>query len=632
MQISKQINDEVLRNRSCIATLGRIAVFCARQDIALRGTNESVSTDLQPTLKSSTSNQGNYLELLNLLKRESTEIKKKMSHLPHNATYTSKESQNELLSAAGSYVRDLIVNEVKASGFYSVIVDEARDNSRTEQMSICVRYVCNKSIKERFLTFADVQKLNAVSLANKIEAVLVELGLPIQMCVSQAYDGASVMSGAAKGVQVTFREKTGNPCPYVHCNAHRLNLVLVDVAHAIDIVANTFGLLEAIYAFQSVSTLRHDIFIATQQESGLSILEIPQQSDTRWVCKFRGVHYFLLRFACVVQSLKQLISSSNKKEAAEARGLLSQFASFSVIFTLTILHEVLEITNSLSDYLQTSSIDYGSCSRMIASTIETIKNMRTEKNFEIVWDKVVKFAIDVNIQIPGSSDSENERPHGPRRKSKQSKQLLDSYVLSTTGATMHSDADLSDSKPETVFRIQFFELLDQVVGELNSRFNANTDLMSAGSALNPVGKCFLSWEMLSEFVEKHQHFEINVSMFRAQCEVARNMFTSSSSELHVTDTMTMFSVLLGMKAAFPDLLKVMQLFLTMPVSTATAERSFSAMRRIKTYLRASMKEKRLCDCAILSIERDISESVMANPEEIVTRFASMKQRRINLIT
>jgi len=51
------------------------------------------------------------------------------------------------------------------------------------------------------------------------------------------------------------------------------------------------------------------------------MLSIPQQSDTRWVCKYAGVHYFYNRFSCAVAALSELEKSRNKKDAAEARGL-----------------------------------------------------------------------------------------------------------------------------------------------------------------------------------------------------------------------------------------------------------------------------------------------------------------------
>ena len=151
-------------------------------------------------------------------------------------------------------------------------------------------------IKERFVGFTDVHKLDAASLAGEIMYQLGVLDLNPKKCISQCYDGASVMSGHLAGVQAIVQRSLGHECLYVHCYAHRLNLVLVNTARGINEVNNFFGLLEAVYRFFSVSTLRHDSFINAQRVKGLRILEIPQLSDTRWVCRYMAVHLFQARY------------------------------------------------------------------------------------------------------------------------------------------------------------------------------------------------------------------------------------------------------------------------------------------------------------------------------------------------
>ena len=47
------------------------------------------------------------------------------------------------------------------------------------------------------------------------------------------------------------------------------------------------------------------------------------------------------------------------------------------------------------------------------------------------------------------------------------------------------------------------------------------------------------------------------------------------------------------------------IFATLPVTTATGERSFSAQKLMKTYLRTSMQENRLNALALLYINNDI---------------------------
>ena len=67
--------------------------------------------------------------------------------------------------------------------------------------------------------------------------------------------------------------------------------------------------------------------------------------------------------------------------------------------------------------------------------------------------------------------------------------------------------------------------------------------------------------------------------------------------------------------------------LTMPVSTAAFERSFSAMRRIKTYLRSTMKNERLSSISILHIHRSKCVSI----EGIIDEFAGAANRRLAFV-
>ena len=77
--------------------------------------------------------------------------------------------------------------------------------------------------------------------------------------------------------------------------------------------------------------------------------------------------------------------------------------------------------------------------------------------------------------------------------------------------------------------------------------------------------------------------------------------------------------------SFPNLSIVLRIFLTMCVSIASCERSFSKLKLIKTYLRSTMNQVRLTSLATLSIERKLSEGV--NFDDVIKDFASMKVRK-----
>jgi len=55
---------------------------------------------------------------------------------------------------------------------------------------------------------------------------------------------------------------------------------------------------------------------------------------------------------------------------------------------------------------------------------------------------------------------------------------------------------------------------------------------------------------------------------------------------------------------YPNVYISLIILSTLPVSTATSERSFSTMRRLKTYLRSSIGNERMTGLALLSIHKD----------------------------
>jgi len=80
---------------------------------------------------------------------------------------------------------------------------------------------------------------------------------------------------------------------------------------------------------------------------------------------------------------------------------------------------------------------------------------------------------------------------------------------------------------------------------------------------------------------------------------------------------------------FPNLSISLRILLTMPVTVATGERSFSKLKVIKNYLRSTMKQERLTNLSIISIEREISKNL--DITDIVNEFSIKKSRKVQLI-
>ena len=79
----------------------------------------------------------------------------------------------------------------------------------------------------------------------------------------------------------------------------------------------------------------------------------------------------------------------------------------------------------------------------------------------------------------------------------------------------------------------------------------------------------------------------------------------------------------------PNIVNLLIIAATIAVSSATCERSFSSMKRIKTYLCSTMGQQRLQDVSILSIEDSLSKEFSL--DDFISTFSSVdKNHRIML--
>jgi len=81
-----------------------------------------------------------------------------------------------------------------------------------------------------------------------------------------------------------------------------------------------------------------------------------------------------------------------------------------------------------------------------------------------------------------------------------------------------------------------------------------------------------------------------------------------------------------MDGCFPNACIAYRILLTIPVTVASAERSFSKLKLIKTYLRSTMSQDRLNGLAMLSIEKNMLEQL--DYVNLIDIFASKTARRV----
>ncbi|XP_022008219.1 zinc finger MYM-type protein 1-like [Helianthus annuus] len=79
----------------------------------------------------------------------------------------------------------------------------------------------------------------------------------------------------------------------------------------------------------------------------------------------------------------------------------------------------------------------------------------------------------------------------------------------------------------------------------------------------------------------------------------------------------------------PEACIAYRILLTIPVTVASAERSFSKLKLLKSYLRPSMSQERLSGLAMIAIENEVLDDI--NCEELIHQFAIKNARRASRI-
>lgn len=265
--------------------------------------------------------------------------------------------------------------------------------------------------------------------------------------------------------------------------------------------------------------------------------------------------------------------------------------------------------------MQKSSLDIIKCLKIVKSTIISLQNMRNEDKFNHFFDEAVIAAQEQNISTPSNQTSTIQS-----RKINLSSKLNDSCVYSTVGQSNVLKCNTENEKYE--IRRQYFEIIDTIIQEMVHRFDENKDLLTAVDACDPNSSNFMDVEKLYYLANIKGEDKSTKQNIASQSVLVKNMFSNIKNivELH--------NELMTMKPAFQDINEIITRVLVIPVTSATAERSFSAMRRIKTYLRSTMSSGRLHNTAILSIERELSGQLMQDPSSIIDEFSKTKNRKI----
>ncbi|XP_057209014.1 zinc finger MYM-type protein 1-like [Triplophysa rosa] len=563
-------NEEVTKNRHILSRIIDCVKFCGAFELALRGHNESESSD----------NPGIFRGLVDFVASLDGVLKE---HLENASVFkgTSKTVQNELLDCMLSVMREHIIQEAQNSDFLSIQADETTDIATQCQLVLVLRYIDGKSnVQERFFAFIHLHSTTADSIATALKEHLTVI-LPEDQkskLISQAYDGASVMRGATAGVQRKIQDVYPN-AHYIHCYAHQLNLIMQKATSHIPKVRIFFSNLGGFASFFSRSPKRTDVLDKVVAH------RLPTSSSVRWNFHSRAINTVFEHREGLIRCFETIRDSGDFDPVTtrEAGGFAMLLEDQDFNFFLQLFHNIMPHVDILYAKLQKKDIDSVHIKGSIQQFQQDIQKIRNSLHSL------------VNQSSEGASQPKRRRLLSPDVHERIATEVCDTILQHT----MERFCFTSHLVSATLLQADRFEQYTVAFPE---------DALSRTLKAYPVLNGSKLKTELSLIYYKEE--------FRTCCGAVDllQLFKENNLEEVFSETVTLLKILI-----------------TTPMTTAEAERCFSTLKRVKTFLRNSMTQERLNALAMLSMEKRMVTEIIDFNQKVIEKFASQKERRAKFI-
>ncbi|KAL4152760.1 hypothetical protein QTP88_000593 [Uroleucon formosanum] len=573
-------------------------LFCAKNNLALRGSTSEIGVQ----------GSGVFLDIVELLSKYDKTLEELISnHTKRSVNYLSPTIQNEFVNLLGKKVRNEILSRIRKSKYYSLLFDCTPDVSHNEQMSEIIRYVyiANGKVKieESFIDFIITEEKTGEGLASDIMKKLQDDQLDIQDARGQGYDNGANMAGNYRGVQARIQEKN-NLALYIPCASHCLNLAGVHSASINAEMKHFFETVESIFKFFSRSTSRWTTLMQTLKVS------LKGHSDTRWSSKSNAIKPLNTQIKEVYGVLQNMIANSlNADTTSSAQSLLKNI-NLTFLFYLNVWNQILGQVDRATKALQMKTLTLDKAASLIQAlknSLQEFRNTEFEENFTRTSTLVNTLGI-TNTSM--------------RFKKKKRLELYEGQ-----------DDGIHISEIQQL-RISINNAVDVFINQLNWRYEKLMEVADdfgflSGASLYNMSTIELK-KAAMDLAMKYEK-DINCAEFIDEItdfqHVVKSIIPDHIKSATVIELLQLIQDY-NLKESYPNIEIVFRIFLTMPVTAATCERSFSKLKLIKNYLRSTMSQERLSNLSILSIKNEVVGEI--NFEDVIDEFAAIKSRKVKL--
>lgn len=332
-------------------------------------------------------------------------------------------------------------------------------------------------------------------------------------------------------------------------------------------------------------------------------------SDVRWESRLKSVVAVRSQVKEVREALLEARQAVTDPVArSEAQSLAEEVGSFRFLICTIVWVEVLSITSQVNKLLQSSSMQLDIAARLIETAKATHTKYRQSRFSEAI-ETAKELCEALNIE--------------PELKQKR--------LRSTKRQFGYEAPDEPFSDAQKRLEVEFFNhVVDSALTSLQERFETMSQVRHTFGLLLDFQKVH---GISRQDLHKHCMDVEKTLTDKGEADIDGQEMTQEIINLPQLPSQTALEMLTflhdnNLQEVYPNLWIALRIALTLPVTVASAERSFSKLKLIKTYLRSTMGQERLSGLAIISINAEVAHSLSF--DDLICDFASRKTRRAPL--
>ncbi|XP_043831005.1 sperm flagellar protein 2 [Dromiciops gliroides] len=451
--------------------------------------------------------------------------------------------------------------------FFSLISDGGKDSFIEDTEVVYIQFAYEGKVHCQVVGVQTVNKIDPVSIKNAIEKTL-EINLQLNLSskdwskklVGFGSDGTSVMVGENNGVARLLKEI--QPCVQtVHCFAHRLELAYREALQSIQLYNTVSDLLQKVYYFYHDSPSNKNALIATFGDLKLRPVIPSRVGSNRWLPRLQtALQVFLKGYSAIVKQLSTIHEGRSTSDHQKASELLQFLLQAEVVRFAHFLLDVINVLSILSRVNQDRNSSIGDVFATLQSTLGTLSMYKKRPGpKERLAESATHFH---GNQLTGNGNISEVR----------------NIVLTNLTKHLHdcfSDASLDVVRATTIGSFKLWPgKIDQEFGEKEiSILTKHYEPVLEGANVK-IDEVDTEWSMMK--LEIYNRFQ---NIRKLTWDFVNSIYSIK----------------------YPNILTLVDLVLTLPASSAEAERGFSQMKLTKSQMQFKIKPENMTDLLIIQL-------------------------------